>query len=130
MKKAIAIIISLCFLVQLTARFAVIGYYKLNKNYIARNLCENKDKPKSTCCGKCYLRKQLKKVDDNESPVKKAPVKTEKNEILVAVVTPPRHFSIQPLIVADATSIQNPVFQSMYASAVPFSVFHPPSPNC
>ncbi len=37
--------------------------WKLNQDYIAQNLCENIDKPKMCCKGKCQLRKQLQKVD-------------------------------------------------------------------
>lgn len=35
--------------------------YLLNYNYIVKELCENRDKPISTCNGKCYLEKQVKK---------------------------------------------------------------------
>ncbi len=35
--------------------------YLFNYDYIANELCENKDKPILTCNGKCYLEKQVKK---------------------------------------------------------------------
>jgi hypothetical protein len=38
--------------------------YKLNENYIATTLCENKDKPACCCHGKCFLKKQLQKDED------------------------------------------------------------------
>jgi len=42
--------------------------YALNKDYIVRNLCINRDNPKSCCQGKCHLKKQLAKSDNtNES---------------------------------------------------------------
>lgn len=37
--------------------------YALNKEYIAKNLCVNRDKPKSCCEGKCHLKKELAKSD-------------------------------------------------------------------
>lgn len=37
--------------------------YALNKEYIAKNLCINRNKPKSCCEGKCHLKKQLAKSD-------------------------------------------------------------------
>jgi hypothetical protein len=37
--------------------------YALNKDYIAKNLCINRDKPKSCCAGKCHLKKELAKSD-------------------------------------------------------------------
>jgi hypothetical protein len=42
--------------------------YELNKEYISKNLCENKEKPKSSCNGKCHLAKELKKQDKKENP--------------------------------------------------------------
>ena len=36
--------------------------YAINKDYIAKNLCENRAKPKLHCNGKCHLMKQLKKA--------------------------------------------------------------------
>jgi len=41
--------------------------YSLFKDYIAKNLCENKDKPNSCCHGKCFLNKQLKMADESNS---------------------------------------------------------------
>jgi len=38
--------------------------FKLNENFIANTLCENKDKPASCCHGKCYLKKKLQKEED------------------------------------------------------------------
>lgn len=39
--------------------------YLINKNYIAENLCVNKDLPKSCCKGKCHMVKQLQKTNPN-----------------------------------------------------------------
>jgi len=39
--------------------------YLINKDYIAKNLCINKDKPKSCCKGKCHMVKQLQKTNKN-----------------------------------------------------------------
>ncbi len=37
--------------------------YLVNKEYIAKNLCVNKDKPRSCCKGKCHMVKQLQKTN-------------------------------------------------------------------
>lgn len=42
-------------------------HYNLNKEYVAKNLCVNKDLPESTCQGKCYLKDQLKKSVTQEN---------------------------------------------------------------
>ena len=41
--------------------------YAVNKDYIAAELCENKDRPEMKCGGSCYLMKQLSKAAQ-ESP--------------------------------------------------------------
>lgn len=42
----------------------VIEYYA-NYDYIAAVLCENKSKPYLECNGKCYLQKQIEKLNSN-----------------------------------------------------------------
>jgi len=37
--------------------------YHANYDYIANVLCENRDRPYLDCNGKCYLEKQLKKIN-------------------------------------------------------------------
>jgi hypothetical protein len=61
--------------------------YLINKDYIAKNLCINKDKPKSCCKGKCHMIKELKKTNttsegENKTQGKKTQSK-ELNEFLI-----------------------------------------------
>jgi hypothetical protein len=37
--------------------------YTINKDYIEKNLCVEKENPDNTCHGKCYLQKQLNEQD-------------------------------------------------------------------
>ena len=37
--------------------------YHVNYDYIVNILCENKDRPYLECNGKCYLKKQLRKIN-------------------------------------------------------------------
>lgn len=46
--------------------WGTIAYYHVNKDYIARVLCENRDKPQLHCDGKCYLAKRLKTQQDKQ----------------------------------------------------------------
>lgn len=41
-------------------------WYKIDQNRIAQEKCENKARPKLKCNGKCYLAKQLKKIEAEE----------------------------------------------------------------
>lgn len=40
--------------------------FKLHQEFIAAELCEEKDVEGSTCDGKCHLRKKIKEADENE----------------------------------------------------------------
>lgn len=40
--------------------------FKLNRKYIAEKLCENRDKPRLRCHGKCYLIKMKKKAAEQK----------------------------------------------------------------
>lgn len=55
--------------------------FKINQDFIAEVLCINKEKPMSTCNGKCYLSEKLKEAEEQEE--KQAP--TSKKERLEVV---------------------------------------------
>lgn len=52
--------------------------WKINQTEIADKLCENKDKPKLKCNGKCQLAKKLK-AQEEESSSKKSTSKVKKH---------------------------------------------------
>jgi hypothetical protein len=95
--------------------------FYLNRSYIAKNLCENVDKPMMHCNGKCYLNKKLKQQQkqDQQAPVSK----TEKFDVAPFFV--PKLFSL-----SETISFIKPVFftkdESLCYSS-PNSIFHPPS---
>ena len=62
-KQFLAIFFYLLYLLAMVRPLAPLIEYSVNYNYIATVLCENKDKPYLECNGKCYLEKQLKKVN-------------------------------------------------------------------
>jgi hypothetical protein len=66
MKFFAATILLIALLAQNCSRYLVILDYQLNKDFISNNLCENRNKPKCHCCGKCYLKKQLAKTDKEQ----------------------------------------------------------------
>jgi len=41
--------------------------YDIFKDYIAKNLCVNKDKKDNCCQGKCFLNKQIKLTNENNT---------------------------------------------------------------
>ena len=70
--------------------------YCFNYNYIVEVLCVNKDKPRLNCNGKCYLRKQLQKQNDDNSPTKTQNIQLKNYPIgfiEIAEISQPQHFN-------------------------------------
>ena len=96
--------------------------YWLNKNYVASNLCINKNKPQMHCNGKCYLAKQVAKAtrQDQQSPESRK-----------------EKFEAQPFFLPGDISLQYKL--TLYKKIISYnntgspvkgyycSVFHPPS---
>ena len=81
MKFISASILLIALLAQTCSRYLVILNYEMNKDYIAKNLCENRNKPCCCCHGKCFLKKQLAKADKEQSPSSDNSQK-DRNEVL------------------------------------------------
>lgn len=126
MKRLTAILICLCLTVQSVAQVALLGLFELNKDYIAKNLCENLDKPQMSCCGKCYLGKQLDKAGEDEKPSGNTPAKTVKSEVLPCLIPA---LAQLPAIAFEACSrpAQNPVVRQLHAQLFTHAIFHPPA---
>jgi hypothetical protein len=67
MRSIIAILLAAAFMLQSASKLIILAHYSINKEYISKNLCENKQKPKMHCNGKCHLKKQLQKEDKKEN---------------------------------------------------------------
>lgn len=88
-RRILAILLLLCLSYQNVARLAIIAWYEYNKEYIAKNLCENRNKPEMKCCGKCYLKKQLKKTEQGSQDKTNVPSKWNSGEIAVYTLPQP-----------------------------------------
>lgn len=44
--------------------------YAVNYKYISTVLCENKEKPKLNCCGKCHVKKQIARAQEQDNTTK------------------------------------------------------------
>lgn len=105
----------------------VIVWYQANKDYVADVLCINKDKPELHCNGKCYLKKQLKKVDDNTTNDKEAPAKKTKNQL-------PEYIASSNQLAIFTTTVETVQHKTFYNNTYYHhhlsSVFHPPQEAC
>lgn len=61
--KAFALLFALYVLFQ---PLIPLGVYVVNYDYIVKNLCVNRDKPKMHCNGKCYLAKKMADASTHE----------------------------------------------------------------
>lgn len=81
-KIATGILIILC-LVEIRPLLPYLDYL-VNYEYISKVLCINKEKPMSSCNGKCYLSQQLKQAQESEKQDKKiATVEQERTPMIL-----------------------------------------------
>ena len=120
MKQISTIFLILIVFLQTFNRFVVEADFFLNKNYIAKVLCINKEKPKMHCNGKCYLAKQLKEQEkqDQQAPV----AKKFKIEVQLFNLSEP----LQINICKQGGKAEYLPLHPLPLSSFPHSVFHPP----
>lgn len=104
--------------------------FQVYQKEIAIIECENKDRPEMHCNGKCYLAKQLKKIDDDLAKKKEEKNKTESNLKSVKNSEYQHQEIIFQLIVLSQNlrkEKNNFHFQDNYNYSFLKSYFHPPS---
>jgi hypothetical protein len=52
---------------QCIYKLGVIAYFNLNREYIAKEICINKEKPMSACYGQCFLKTNLDLTDESST---------------------------------------------------------------
>jgi len=125
MRAAISIVLMLSLACQCAVQLGVLAWYELNKDFIAKNLCENRDRPAMHCNGKCQLNKQLKKADpQQEHNTKQLPGKNHKIEWSDLMVS--RQITISCFAPAGGHR-DTPAGQHMFGHTPVRSVFHPPA---
>lgn len=118
MKFIISIFLLASLLTQNISKLIIVINYQVNKEYIAKNLCVNRDKPKSCCEGKCELKKQLDEEDKKENLPAGFKDKFEKQN----------YYSPGIKVLAYRLTISKPNFNylSCKTNSDPRQVFHPP----
>lgn len=66
LRKCTAFFLLLAFAASTFSRAVIVVDFYANQDYIAKNLCENRDKPMLHCCGRCLLRKRLANQDKQD----------------------------------------------------------------
>ena len=122
MKKLVAILALVGILLQSFSQVVIVAQYYANKDYIAKNLCENRAKPMMHCDGKCCLKKKLAKEGKEQAPNSQ----NQKSEQVVNLFCSDTRFEIKhftPLKVSNKYFSYN----DLATSSFHHSVFHPPT---
>lgn len=125
MNRILAIILFISISFQSMVKLGIVAWYEVNKTYVATVLCENKDKPQLNCCGKCYVNKQMKKVDQNSGSEKQVPGKTAKAETVEYIMPLTPLHSNTAFILQDDKVYNGHYTGSKGHDAAP-AIFHPP----
>lgn len=107
--------------------WGTIAYYQLNKDYIARVLCDNRSRPELHCDGQCYLAKKLKAQQEKQD--KETTERVQKTPVLQLFCADYVPYRFAPAPVADQPTPQFVYTVGTYA-AWPTPVFHPPGQAC
>jgi hypothetical protein len=96
--------------------FIVLNFFA-NQKYIAQNLCENRNKPKLNCCGKCQLRKKMNQEEKNSQ----LPERKAMNEILFCSELITYKFSAEAIPDNKFPRLDPIIISYSYSD-----IFHPP----
>lgn len=125
MKKGLSIFFLTLYFITVFSSLLPYLEYAVNYDYISTVLCINKDKPESTCKGKCHLNKKVAETVEAQIP-------DQENESVPLVLTA-RDFS--PAMLHDfSIFIAAPFFEVgkysvkdfLYQNEIFYSIFHPP----
>lgn len=126
MKQVTAILLVLLIFLQPFSKIWIVVSFKINQDSIAKTLCVKKEVENNTCQGKCHLKKQLDKADEEEQ--KQAPTnQKEKYEVLYCYFSKPYDF----LKYADnyLSKLNGSYQNGFYSSSHITDIFRPPKLN-
>lgn len=121
MKRAVVPILILLMLAQTFSQWLIVMDYEINKDYIAKVLCENKNRPQLKCKGKCQM---MKKLAEEEKQQQSSELKAGNQSLIVSSTA---HFaSLQkPAVSESFIDYQElPVPHTVTRS---YAIFHPPA---
>lgn len=124
MRKVIVLFMLLTIMIQSTSQLWITLSFLANRDYIARVLCVNRNKPETACNGACQLKKQMKQDQENQE---KSNIDSKVKELLVYFPT-----TAAQMPSANIFEWTEKNFSTAYCSFflpegfVP-SIFHPPA---
>ncbi|WP_199141645.1 hypothetical protein [Pedobacter sp. ASV12] len=101
-----------------TSSFIYVGF-EANRTYIAKTLCENRNRPELHCNGKCFLKKKLKEAEEKEKKQERENQKNRFQEILPDAIILTETKKVRDKISYPESLISATIDRS-------FSIFQPP----
>lgn len=120
--KPLSILLLFSLLTANCSNFLVYLGFEANQNYIAKELCINRDKPQLHCNGKCYLMNKLKQAQEKEQKQERQSQKVQLQDALVT----------QKLVCVSPVKQLRPSRAAEIPFALPrhsSAIFHPPQEN-
>jgi len=99
--------------------------YVINYEYISKELCVNKAKPKLHCNGKCHLMKELAKTSESEKPLSSGK-KMVPQQLEVLFLEEIKSVKIATIYFPSKQKIECD-YCNLYFHLNSASVFHPPT---
>ena len=97
--------------------------YVVNYQYIATELCINKDKPKLKCDGKCHLKSELAKAANNDSPNSDKSKSSLAETLIFFQEIPIFQFEVNRNLFQKLQSSYSNLYTMLFSTPT----FHPPS---
>ncbi|MCC3160667.1 hypothetical protein LJ737_25740 [Hymenobacter sp. 15J16-1T3B] len=119
MRQAIAVLLLCSLSVHCAGRLGIVASWWLQRDYVARVLCINRDKPQLHCNGKCHLRKELKAADAREAKQQPGNHKQAFQDIVLACPAPAALLPAAPAWFAEAAPRYGALRVPAYAWARP-----------
>ncbi|MCU4156642.1 hypothetical protein J1N10_11700 [Carboxylicivirga sp. A043] len=119
MKKSLLILLALVSLIASSGDSFILLVFKMNQQYIAENLCEQKEVKNNTCQGCCHLKKQMEQQNEQD---KTSPEPT-KRKLLIDFFN---DFRNPYKALNTSKSISYCVRTHLSLQAVHADIFHPP----
>lgn len=130
MKQHFKSVLAIIFLIILGIKSLMIPMiyldFELRRDYISRNLCENRNRPQLNCDGKCYLAKKIAAAQEQEERQAECDYMGKLIEVVAG-------YPIFESVMAPTASIDllaallpTPYKNALAAQAVSKGIFHPP----
>ncbi|AHM62484.1 hypothetical protein D770_21175 [Flammeovirgaceae bacterium 311] len=114
------VIVSL--LLQIGGNSLLVMHYSLNKAYITKQFCVNKQNLQLACEGSCHLQKQAKQLDENTASGKSKQLKVNAEVVWMYQKFSSLSLDIPPVVLIQFFS----AYGSFYISPLGTDFFHPP----